>query len=136
MTFDEFAEAARQRELRAFGTAYPFEPWYYALGLTGDAGEIADKVKRIYRDSNGDLSRLSREAHDVLERLPLAGGSYFAPSTPIAFIISPFFPRMCLANARGRAASTQNPGARARRAHSERAGFRAALTRARAGSAA
>lgn len=66
MTFDEFAEAARQRELRAFDTAYPFEPWYYALGLTGDAGEIADKVKRIYRDSNGDLSRLPPEARDVL----------------------------------------------------------------------
>jgi NTP pyrophosphatase (non-canonical NTP hydrolase) len=66
MTFDEFSEAARQREVRLSGTAYPFEPWYYALGLTGDAGEIADKVKRIYRGFNGDVSRLPGQAHDIL----------------------------------------------------------------------
>jgi NTP pyrophosphatase (non-canonical NTP hydrolase) len=66
MTFDDFAEAARQREVRAHGSAYPFEPWYYALGLTGDAGEVGDKVKRIYRDADGDLSRLPPRDRDVL----------------------------------------------------------------------
>jgi NTP pyrophosphatase (non-canonical NTP hydrolase) len=66
MTFDEYAEAAGQREVRASGAPYPFEPWYYALGLTGDAGEVADKVKRIYRDADGDPSRLSPQAREVL----------------------------------------------------------------------
>jgi NTP pyrophosphatase (non-canonical NTP hydrolase) len=66
MTFDEFAEAARQRDIRRSGSAYPFEAWYYALGLTGDAGEVADKVKRIYRDFDGDVSRLPAQAQNVL----------------------------------------------------------------------
>ena len=66
MTFDEFTEAAGQREVRQHGSAYPFEPWYYALGLTGDAGEVGDKVKRIYRDAGGDVSRLPPRDRDVL----------------------------------------------------------------------
>jgi NTP pyrophosphatase (non-canonical NTP hydrolase) len=66
MTFDEFTEAAGQREIRQHGSAYPFEPWYYALGLTGDAGEVGDKVKRIYRDAGGDVSRLPPRDRDIL----------------------------------------------------------------------
>jgi len=66
MTFDEYVEASQKREVRASGTAYPLEPWYYALGLCGDVGELADKLKRVYRDSNGDLARVSRQDHDVL----------------------------------------------------------------------
>ncbi len=31
------------------------------LGLTGEAGEVADKFKKIYRDKNGKLSEEDRE---------------------------------------------------------------------------
>lgn len=66
MTFDELSEAARVRELRVHGRAYPFEAWHYALGLVGDAGEIADKVKNMYRDAGGDLSHVPDTTRDVL----------------------------------------------------------------------
>jgi len=66
MTFDDLADAALKREVRVHGAAYPFEAWYYALGLVGDAGEIADKVKNIYRDAGGDLSRVPQKTRDVL----------------------------------------------------------------------
>jgi NTP pyrophosphatase (non-canonical NTP hydrolase) len=66
MTFDEFAETAQKREVRVFGSAYPFEVRYYVLGLIGDAGEVADKVTKIYGDSNGDISVVSPQAHDAI----------------------------------------------------------------------
>lgn len=44
---------------------------YTALGLTGESGEVADKIKKIYRDKNGELSQddrmaLVKELGDVL----------------------------------------------------------------------
>lgn len=44
---------------------------YTVLGLTGEAGEIANKVKKIYRDDNGSLSHemrlsLAKELGDCL----------------------------------------------------------------------
>jgi NTP pyrophosphatase (non-canonical NTP hydrolase) len=66
MTFAEYDETSRQRETRAHGTAYPFEAWHYALGLAGDAGELADKVKAVYRDADGDFGRVAPRAHEIL----------------------------------------------------------------------
>lgn len=45
--------------------------WYPALGLVGEAGEVAEKIKKIYRDSEGIISsktveQLSGELGDVL----------------------------------------------------------------------
>lgn len=44
---------------------------YCTLGLTGEAGEFAEKVKKIMRDSNGEISheqalQLTLELGDVL----------------------------------------------------------------------
>lgn len=35
--------------------------WYYALGLSGEAGEFAEKVKKIYRDKGGNISEEDRQ---------------------------------------------------------------------------
>lgn len=43
---------------------------YCALGLCGESGEVADKLKRVYRDHGGDLEsqrvEIARELGDVL----------------------------------------------------------------------
>lgn len=44
---------------------------YTSLGLAGEAGEVADKVKKIYRDDNGVISdekkrEIAKEIGDVI----------------------------------------------------------------------
>ena len=47
------------------------KPWVYALGLTGEAGELADKIKKVYRDKCGVFKKeervaIAKELGDVL----------------------------------------------------------------------
>ena len=51
-------------KLAATTDRYPNEckPWVYALGLTGEAGELADKIKKVYRDKGGVFKQEEREA--------------------------------------------------------------------------
>ena len=58
LQFNEYCKAAATTD------RYPNEckPWVYALGLTGEAGELADKIKKVYRDKGGVFKQEEREA--------------------------------------------------------------------------
>jgi NTP pyrophosphatase (non-canonical NTP hydrolase) len=62
--FDSYQETARKTAI------YPDVDnnlWYPALGLAGEAGEVAEKVKKIYRDYGGEVSSSVR--HDICMEL-------------------------------------------------------------------
>ena len=58
MTFEEDQQEAQKTALypEAYRLVYP------ALGLAGEAGELANKVKKVLRDHGGRLSEEAREA--------------------------------------------------------------------------
>ena len=67
MTLNEYQNKALETAL------YPQESViiYPTLGLTGEAGEVADKVKKVIRDNNGKFSEdrkkeIMKEVGDVL----------------------------------------------------------------------
>jgi NTP pyrophosphatase (non-canonical NTP hydrolase) len=50
-----------------FACATKGKLWYYGLGLVGEAGEVADKIKKHYRDETPlDVSAIVKELGDVL----------------------------------------------------------------------
>ena len=58
MTFEEYQKEPQKTALypEAYRLVYP------ALGLAGEAGELANKVKKVLRDHGGHLSEEAREA--------------------------------------------------------------------------
>ena len=62
MTFEEYQEQARSTAIypRDRAIVYP------ALGLTGEAGEVAEKVKKWIRDGTLDKESIAKELGDVL----------------------------------------------------------------------
>lgn len=66
--FDEY------QKFTAITDIYPdddFNIGYKALGLTGEAGEVADKIKKIYRDKDGNFNvtdelEIAKELGDCL----------------------------------------------------------------------
>ena len=62
MTFKEYQEMARSTAIypRDRAIIYP------ALGLSGEAGEVAEKVKKWIRDGNLDNNEIAKELGDVL----------------------------------------------------------------------
>ena len=58
MTFEEYQKEAQKTALypEAYRLVYP------ALGLAGEAGELANKVKKVLRDHGGRLREEAREA--------------------------------------------------------------------------
>jgi len=69
MTFVEYQEQSRRTALYpAIGESKLIYP---VLGLTGEAGEVAEKIKKIFRDNGGVISEeqkqeLAKELGDVL----------------------------------------------------------------------
>ena len=67
MKLNEYQNRARATAIYPRHTALA----YCVLGLTGEAGEVADKVKKIIRDNDGVLTKeskqeIAKELGDVL----------------------------------------------------------------------
>lgn len=67
MTLNEYQQKALETAV------YPqnYKIVYPALGMNGEAGEVADKVKKVIRDSNGEFTdekkrEIAKEIGDVL----------------------------------------------------------------------
>ena len=77
MSLNEYQEKASKTDLSP-GTLTP--PWlYYVLGLAGEAGEVANKVKKVFRDNNGIATKkfveeVAGELGDVLWYLATLAG--------------------------------------------------------------
>lgn len=59
-TLDEYQEKASKTAIYKDKLTYP------ALGLSGEAGEVANKVKKYMRDGHLDTVDLAKELGDVL----------------------------------------------------------------------
>ena len=55
LTFNDYQKFARETAIYKDGIFYP------ALGLCGESGEVADKIKKIYRDNNGIINEDDKE---------------------------------------------------------------------------
>ena len=72
MTFEEYQKESRKTAI--YPALYPDQRpnvVYPTLGLTGEAGEVAEKVKKILRDDRGVVSdvkrgEIAKELGDVL----------------------------------------------------------------------
>lgn len=62
MTFDEYQTQARATAIYSRDKAIV----YPALGLAGEAGEVAEKVKKWIRDGNLDRDAIIKELGDVM----------------------------------------------------------------------
>ena len=63
MTFEEYQKHA----LTTASEDRPLEFYHRVLGLVGESGEIAEKVKKLIRDSDGDPIRLDKK--DITKEL-------------------------------------------------------------------
>ena len=48
------------------GTGSPSALMYLACGLSGESGEVAEKIKKFYRDGKHDTEEVGKELGDVL----------------------------------------------------------------------
>jgi NTP pyrophosphatase (non-canonical NTP hydrolase) len=64
MTFDDYDVAAEKTA--QYPTLSPGLPIYPALGLCGESGEFAEKIKKAIRDGTFDRESALKELGDVL----------------------------------------------------------------------
>ena len=69
MNLNEYQEKAKKTDLHTKVEANELD--YYLLGLTSEVGEVAGRMKRVYRDQKGKISlvekeRIKKELGDVL----------------------------------------------------------------------
>lgn len=58
MNFNDYQAQAKTTNTMTDPT---IAPMYFILGLAGESGEIAEKVKKVIRNDGGDYSTLDRE---------------------------------------------------------------------------
>lgn len=78
MNFNDYQQKATATNTM---TDESLAPLYFTLGLTGEAGEIAEKVKKIVRNHDGDFSNLDhddikKELGDVLWYLSMLSTTF------------------------------------------------------------
>lgn len=62
LTFNNYQKYARETAIYTGNGIY-----YPALGLCGEAGEVADKIKKIYRDKSGKISE--EDKHQIVKEM-------------------------------------------------------------------
>jgi len=87
MTFDEYQ--ARALTTVISNTDKFKDTLHWVLGINGEAGEVAEKVKKIIRDKNGEISEqdkqeLGKEIGDVLWYLAVFAHDLGIPLDQIA----------------------------------------------------
>ncbi len=60
MTFNEYQKKAKTTLLSSGDEL--LDVLHMALGISGESGEVSEKLKKIIRDNNGDLSKLDLES--------------------------------------------------------------------------
>ena len=88
MDFDRYQRLAN-RTGNFTGKQAEFSLMYLGLGVTSEAGEIADKIKKVIRNDDGTMSREKREAilfemGDVLWYLSQLARHFDVPFSKVA----------------------------------------------------